>query len=133
MTIMGRIFLILYRIISKLHGFQLTSHFVLSEDVCCRRVRLGSEKGLYDLVLSTRVLRPSLRTVRSVLPASSSSAKDLAARHGFHFRVTVVFSSVLRTPQKNYQLHCRNPACSVQQIPKYSVYSVYSVFVPGIC
>ena len=52
-------------------------------------------KRLYDFVLSTRVLRPSLSTVRSVLPASSGSAKDLAARHGFHFRVTVVFSSVL--------------------------------------
>ena len=88
----------------------------------------GSEKGLYDLFLSTRVLWPSLSTVCSVLPASSGGAKDLAARHGFHFRVIVVFSCV--SLHRRNQLHCRNPACSSQQIPKYLV---YSVFVPGIC
>ena len=75
---------------------------------------------------------PLFSTVRSLLPASSSSARDHAAAWislPCNFRLQ--FRSSYSTEEG--QLQCRNPACSVQQIPKYSVCSVYSVFVPGIC
>ena len=50
-----------------------------------------------------------------------------------YFRVTVVFLSVLLHGRAVSYTAGILPACSVQQILKYSVCSVYSVFVPGIC
>ena len=74
---------------------------------------------------------PLFSTVRSVLPASSSSAKDLAARHGFHFRVTVVFSSVLCTPQKNtsYTAGILPAADSKSPNTPYTLYTPYLFLV----
>ena len=74
----------------------------------------------------------SVRSVAFCLPLAAERQTS-PLRHGFHFRVTVVFSSVLRTPQKNYQVHCRNPACSVQQIPNtlylFLVFAEYTLIL----
>ena len=82
--------------------------------------------------MGTRVLRPSLRTVRSVLPASSSSAKDLAARHGFYFRVTVVFGFVLRTTlKKSVTLQESSLPAAYSKSPNtpYALYTPYLFLV----
>ena len=131
MTIMGRIYLILYRIISKLHGFQLTSHFVL------RRMFVAVEwdwvlKRGYTILFSVLGCSDPL-SVRSVAVCLLLAAplKTSLLRHGFYFHVTVVFSSVLRHSTEDLQLHCRNPACSVQQIPNtpYTLYTPYLFLV----
>ena len=76
------------------------------------------------------MLRPSLSTVCSHLPASSGSAKDLAARHGFHFRVTVVFRSVLLHRRTvSYTAVILPAAYSKSSNTPYALYTLYLFLV----
>ena len=65
-------------------------------------VRLGPEKVIRCCSHLLGFTDPALRTVCSVLPASSCSAIDPAVVARFYFLATVVFRSVLRTAQKSH-------------------------------